>query len=86
MLTRLSIAAVSALAGIAVAAARAEAPRLSGGAGADALHAAILPQADEDAWAQIPWEADLWRARIRAADEGKPIFLWEMDGNPLGCT
>ena len=28
----------------------------------------------------------LWQARERAAAEGKPILLWEMDGHPLGCT
>jgi hypothetical protein len=30
--------------------------------------------------------SSLWEARKRAAAEGKPILLWEMDGNPLGCT
>lgn len=49
------------------------------------LQALIKPQADEDKWAQIPWMADLWKARQKAAAEGKPILLWEMDGNPLGC-
>lgn len=49
------------------------------------LQAVIKPQADEDKWAQIPWMADLWKARQKAAAEGKPILLWEMDGNPLGC-
>jgi hypothetical protein len=28
---------------------------------------------------------DLWDARRKAAREGKPIMLWEMDGNPMGC-
>lgn len=49
------------------------------------LHALIKPQADEDKWDQIPWMSDLWKARQKAAVEGKPILLWEMDGNPLGC-
>jgi hypothetical protein len=52
----------------------------------DQLHALIKPHADEDKWAQIPWLASLWDARKRAAAEGKPILLWEMDGHPLGCT
>jgi hypothetical protein len=51
----------------------------------DKLKAIIKPQADEDKWYQIPWMADLWKARQKAAAEGKPILLWEMDGNPLGC-
>ena len=25
-------------------------------------------------------------ARRLAAQKGKPILLWEMDGHPLGCT
>lgn len=44
------------------------------------------PPAQESAWLQVGWEIDLWKARERAAREGKPIFLWEMDGHPLGCT
>jgi hypothetical protein len=52
----------------------------------DRLHALIRPQPGEDRWAEIPWLTSLWQARQRAAAEGKPILLWEMDGNPLGCT
>jgi hypothetical protein len=50
------------------------------------LHALIKPAPGEDKWAEIPWLTDLWEARKRAAGEGKPILLWEMDGHPLGCT
>jgi hypothetical protein len=50
------------------------------------LHALIKPAAGEDKWATIPWHTSLWEARKRAAAEGKPILLWEMDGHPLGCT
>jgi hypothetical protein len=50
------------------------------------LHALIKPQAGEWRWAAIPWETSLWEARRKAAELGKPILLWEMDGNPLGCT
>jgi hypothetical protein len=50
------------------------------------LHALIKPKATEEQWAQIPWLTHLWGARQRAAAEGKPILLWEMDGHPLGCT
>lgn len=52
----------------------------------DRLHALIRPQPGEARWAEIPWMTSLWQARQRAAAEGKPILLWEMDGNPLGCT
>ena len=52
----------------------------------DRLHNLMQPTADERAWQQIPWMTRLWDARIKAAEIGKPILLWEMDGNPLGCT
>lgn len=50
-----------------------------------ALLALIRPGADEDPFATIPWQISLWEARAKAAKEGKPILLWEMDGHPLGC-
>ena len=50
------------------------------------LHSLIKPAADEEKWAEIPWLASLWDARQKAATEGKPILLWEMDGHPLGCV
>ena len=46
----------------------------------------IKPAEKELKWLEIEWGADLWAARERAAAEGKPIFLWEMDGHPLACT
>ena len=51
-----------------------------------AIHSLIKPKVAEEKWAQIPWLASLWEARQRAAREGKPILLWEMDGHPLGCV
>ena len=50
------------------------------------LHALIKPRPSEQTWLDIPWMTGLWEARQRAAAEGKPILLWEMDGHPLGCT
>ena len=50
------------------------------------LRALIKPEPVEDKWTQIAWMTSLWEARKRAAAEGKPILLWEMDGHPLGCT
>ena len=50
------------------------------------LHALIKPARGEEKWNDIPWMSSLWEARKRAAAEGKPILLWEMDGHPLGCT
>ena len=51
-----------------------------------ALHGLVKPTADEVRWQEIPWLTSLWEARQRAAAEGKPILLWEMDGHPLGAT
>lgn len=51
-----------------------------------ALQELIRPRPEEVAWLLIPWETSLWRARLRAVQEAKPILLWNMDGNPLGCT
>lgn len=52
----------------------------------DKLRAVIKPHTSEQKWEQIPWLSDLWQARQLAAEQGKPILLWEMDGHPLGCT
>ncbi|YCM43543.1 hypothetical protein V2O64_19735 [Verrucomicrobiaceae bacterium 227] len=46
----------------------------------------ILPKTEEKAWQEIDWKVDLWEARQEAAKTGKPIYLWEMDGHPLGCV
>jgi hypothetical protein len=46
----------------------------------------IAPSRSEQAWLQIPWETDLAAARRKAVAQNKPVFLWEMDGHPLGCT
>ena len=50
------------------------------------LLAAIRPTPDEVRWQDIPWQTDLRAACQLAAEQGKPIFLWTMNGNPLGCT
>ena len=49
------------------------------------LRAVIRPLAGEDPFDTIPWETNLWDARVKAAKAGKPLILWEMDGHPLGC-
>jgi hypothetical protein len=46
---------------------------------------AVVPADGEDDFAKIPWLTSIWDARVKAAKEGKPILLWEMDGHPLGC-
>jgi hypothetical protein len=52
----------------------------------DAKIAAVVPSANEDRWLQIPWRQDLAAALKEGEREKKPIYMWVMDGNPLGCT
>lgn len=49
------------------------------------LHTMLQPAKDE-AWRTIPWKISLVEAQAAAAQEKKPIFIWAMDGHPLGCT
>lgn len=46
----------------------------------------LRPSPGELRWQEIPWQTDLRVARRLAETEQKPIFLWTMNGNPLGCT
>jgi len=46
----------------------------------------IRPRPDETRWREIPWQTDIRDACRLAAETGKPVFLWAMNGNPLGCT
>jgi hypothetical protein len=48
-----------------------------------AVRAKIAPRPEEELWKRIPWKTSLLEARYTAAKEGKPIFLWSMDGHPL---
>ena len=48
--------------------------------------AGVIPKASEEPWTTIPWRSDLAAARAEANRVGKPLFIWMMNGNPLGCT
>jgi hypothetical protein len=50
------------------------------------LLAFVRPRPEELRWQAIPWQTDLRVACQLAAEQGKPVFLWTMNGNPLGCT
>ncbi len=45
----------------------------------------LQPKSDA-LWRTIPWRTSLLEAQKAAAEENKPIFIWAMDGHPLGCT
>jgi len=40
----------------------------------------------EARWDEIEWTTSLWEGRKKAAAEGKPLFIWAANGNPLGLT
>lgn len=48
--------------------------------------AEILPTKEDEKWLSIPWRTDLTQARLDAQQESKPIFMWIMNGHPMGCT
>ena len=50
------------------------------------LSSLIRSKLDEVRWTDIGWEIDLWTARRRAAAVRRPLFIWAMNGNPLGCV
>jgi hypothetical protein len=49
------------------------------------LHEQLQPDPSE-VWRSIPWKTNLLEAQQEAAQQGRPIFIWAMDGHPLGCT
>lgn len=49
------------------------------------LHTELCPT-KKAKWQKIPWMVDLLAARRRAIKVKKPLFMWSMNGHPLGCT
>ena len=49
------------------------------------LHEQLQPARDAS-WRTIPWKISLLDAQRTAVEEKKPLFIWAMDGHPLGCT
>lgn len=46
----------------------------------------VLPKPDEQRWLRIPWQPNLMRGRLESQCVGKPMLIWIMDRNVLGCT
>ncbi len=44
------------------------------------------PRASEERWTEVPWIGNLWEGRQQAAELEKPLFIWAMNGHPLGCV
>lgn len=49
------------------------------------MHQELQPGSDET-WRTIPWKTSVLAAQKIAGEQQKPIFIWAMDGHPLGCT
>ena len=49
-----------------------------------AIYDALQPPKVEP-WKTIPWQISIVEAARQAEKEGKPVFLWQADGWPLGC-
>ncbi len=43
-------------------------------------------QNNDAPWRSVPWETDLLDAQKMSVEQHKPLFVWAMDGHPLGCT
>jgi len=84
LLGGLTVALAAAISALSPPARACAAPPLSDEAAAR-LRKVIRPAEGEDPFDTIPWETSLWDARAKAAADGKPVLLWEMDGHPLGC-
>jgi hypothetical protein len=44
----------------------------------------ILPKGEELRWQQIPWRPTWAEAALAAKKDNKPIYVWAMNGHPLG--
>jgi hypothetical protein len=47
---------------------------------------AAVSQDTNAPWRTIPWQTDLLDAQRLAVETQRPLFIWAMDGHPLGCT
>ena len=52
----------------------------------DDLFEQCRARTEEEAWTRIDWIGEMWKGRQRAQDLGKPMFIWAMNGHPLGCV
>lgn len=46
----------------------------------------VRPNREELKWKDVGWRTDLWEAVQEAKQLERPIFLWTMNGHPMGCT
>ena len=46
----------------------------------------IKPSTSEQKWRETPWIPNIHDGRKISVAKNKPIFLWAMNGDPLGCV
>ena len=46
----------------------------------------LLTGGGPERWETIPWSTDLLEAVARARRARQPLFMWAMNGHPLGCV
>jgi len=47
------------------------------------IHAQLCKK---EKWETVSWKTDFREVHAASLTEGKPIFIWAMDGQTLGCT
>jgi hypothetical protein len=45
----------------------------------------VLPTEAEDRWSKLGWQTNIFTALRESGRQNKPVLLWVMNGNPLGC-
>ena len=50
------------------------------------LFDSIFPDTNEEKWRQTPWVPSIATGRQMAQERQRPLFLWAMNGDPLGCV
>jgi hypothetical protein len=46
----------------------------------------VLSSKEDKQWRQVPWIPGLWQGIQIASEKKKPMFIWAMNGDPLGCV
>ncbi len=52
----------------------------------DKLFELCKPCTEKEAWTEVAWIGEFWTGRQQAARLGKPMFIFAMNGHPLGCV
>ena len=52
----------------------------------ETIYRFVVGDVGEAKWRQINWHSDLMKARKIAQESSKPLFIWTMNGDPLGCV